>query len=322
MYNRFLDSLFLKLFKNGAVKLMMLVMLGTLLSSKCYVNNDTLPKAAARTETKARLFLITVIDSEDEIIGERCQVDEEEITAAFTEFSEWLDIAIVFPKTINGNQFSKASVNDAINNWLPSFNLNEKDIVVFYYSGHGFRLPEDKSVYPRMWLKTASNKDIEPNSLRMEEDIYDRIVTMGAGVNIVISDCCNSVPGANTAFATTAKPKKSTPPSADKIEGNIKDFEQLFSPGHPLSIIATASDATELAGGTAEVGGFFTLNLLEALDKSIYEDEMEPTWENVLNYAKDEAAKKALGGACPQNKHNANGRCIQTAKFTIRQAAE
>jgi hypothetical protein len=290
-----------------------------LLSSNRYIDNDNAQKGLSQAETKSRLFLITVIDSDDEIIGERCQVDKEEINDAFKEFSAWLKVATVFPKIIDGSQFSKASVNDAIDNWLASFKLNEKDIVIFYYSGHGFRLPEDKSVYPRMWLKTATNKDIEPNSLRMEEDIYDRIVQMGAGVNIVISDCCNSIPGANTAFATTAKIKKSNPPLPDKIEGNIKDFEQLFSPGHPLSIIATASDSTELAGGTAAAGGFFTFNLLEALDKSIYEDEMEPIWENILNYAKDQAAKKALGGACPDNKHNPNGRCIQTAKFTIRE---
>ena len=276
----------------------------------------------AGPQARSRLFLITVIDSDDEIIGERCKVDEEEVNDAFKEFSEWLNIAEVFPKIIDGDQFSKASVNDAIDNWLASFDLKEKDIVVFYYSGHGFRLPGDESVYPRMWLKTATNKDIEPNSLRMKEDIYDRIVKMGAGVNIVLSDCCNSVPGANTSFASTAKSKEQDPPSANEIESDIKDFETLFAPGHPLNIIATASDSTELAGGTAEVGGFFTVNLLDALDMSIYEDELKPTWENILNYAKTEAAKKALGGACPDNKHNSKGRCIQTAKFTITESAE
>jgi Caspase domain len=273
------------------------------------------------SEPKSRLFLITVIDSDDKIIGKRCEKDLEEITASFEEFTLWLDMTRLVHKEIKGQDFGKAAVNQAIDVWLAGQEPSAEDIVVFYYSGHGFRLEGDASVYPRMWLKTSTDEKIETTSLSLEEDIFNRIVKMGAGVNIVLSDCCNSVPGAHATFAVSMASAKPRPPRQEELAEDMKDFDQLFLPDEPMSLIATAADSTELAGGTPDAGGFFTHYFLEALDKSIYDDDLEPTWENILNYAREESRKKALAGACPDNKHNGKGRCVQIAKFEIRSAA-
>jgi Caspase domain len=271
-------------------------------------------------EPKARLFLITVIDSDDGIIGKRCEKDLEEITGSFENFSLWLDMVTIVPKVIKGKQYSKAAVNESIDIWLKSMEPTRADIVVFYFSGHGFRLANDTSVFPRMWLKTATDQNTATTNLSMEEDIYNRIVKMGAGVNIVLSDCCNSVPGANTAFGEKMTKNKRLAPKPEEMESDLKDFDNLFMPDNPVSIIATASDSTELAGGTPADGGFFTHFFLEALDKSIYDNDLEPTWETILNFTKEEARKKALASECPENKHNENGRCIQIAKFKMEAA--
>lgn len=311
---------FLRPVKNTATG-MLLLLLSILVSSNRYVQKDFIKNKGVyqvNNEPKPRLFLITVIDSDDEIIGKRCEKDLEEITETFNQLTQWLDIAVGVSKTIKGNEFSKAAVNEAIDVWLKSQQPNKSDIVVFYYSGHGFRFSSDVSIYPRMWLKTSKDKTIETNNLSMEEDVYDRIVKMGAGVNIVLSDCCNSVPGVTPSFAESSLvAEKTNALKQEELEQYIQDFDKLFMPDMPLSIIATASDSTELAGGTPSMGGFFTHFFLEALDMSIYDDELEPVWENILNYAKEEARKKALGGLCPVDKHNKNGRCIQTAKFKI-----
>ena len=320
MDTNYLIRPFQKPFKNIAAG-MMFFFLSLLISSNGYVQEDYVKDEKTKqykTETKPRLFLIAVIDSDDKIIGKRCEKDLEEITESFNLLTLSLDIATLVPNIIKGNKFSKDAVNDAIDNWLKAQKPGNADIVVFYYSGHGFRFSNDASVYPRMWLKTSSDQNIETTNLSMEEDIYDRLLTMGAGVNIVLSDCCNSVPGANTSFTQGAiSERKMAPPKPEELEENIKDFDKLFKPDYPLSILATAADSTELAGGTPKIGGFFTHYFLEALEISIYEDEIEPTWENILNYAKEEATKKALGGECPENKHNEKGRCIQIAKYKM-----
>lgn len=311
---------FLELFKNLAAG-MTLLLLVVFVKAEGHAHKEIEKREVGnpfRNEAKPRLFLIAVIDSDDKIIGKRCEKDLGKITESFEEFTNWLDLAILVPKIIKGAKFSKVAVNDAIENWLPSQEPDGDDIVVFYFSGHGFRFSNDESAFPRMWLKTAGDQNPETANLSLEEDIYDRIVTMGAGINLVLSDCCNSVPGANTSFATSTIVSRETErPNKEELENDRKDFDDLFMPDNPLSIIATAADSTELAGGTPEIGGFFTHFLLEALDISIYEDELEPTWESILNYAKEEARKKALGGECPDNKHNNNGRCIQTAIYNM-----
>jgi hypothetical protein len=320
MNTKLFNHHFLRPVKNTAAG-MILLLLSILVSSNRYIQKDFRNEKGVyqlKNEPKPRLFLITVIDSDDEIIGKRCEKDLEDITETFNQLTLWLDIATGVQKIIKGNEFSKAAVNDAIDIWLKSQEPNKSDIVIFYYSGHGFRFANDESIFPRMWLKTGTDKAVNTNNLSMEEDIYDRIVKMGAGVNIILSDCCNSVPG-------VAPPSTENNPVAEKskifkkeeLDEYLKDFDQLFMPDFPLSIIATASDSTELAGGTPSMGGFFTHFFLEALDMSIYDDELEPVWENIFNYAKEEARKKALGGLCPVDKRTKNGRCIQTARFKI-----
>ena len=271
-------------------------------------------------QDQPRLFLIAVVDTDDETIGARCEADLEDITYTFDDLADWLDVEMVEPKIIKGDQFSKAAVNDAVNNWLPAQQLNEDDIVVFYYSGHGFRYQTDASDYPRMWLKTGSDKNVETNNLNIQEDVYDRIIKMGAGVNIILSDCCNAAAGANASFNNVNIPVHQRV-AHKKQSGDASDDDdygdKLFIPGHPLSILATAAEKGEFAGGKEDVGGFFTYYFIEALEKCIYDNKLQPSWETIFKYADEKASYWARSAACPEAKHNQQGRCIQTAEFKI-----
>ena len=150
---------------------------------------------------------------------------------------------------------------------------------------------------------------------------------MGAGLNIVLSDCCNStVAGDNTNFDNVTVPTRKRVRHQQEQENNNDNNEEdeeddnadkLFTPGHPLSILVTAAGKGELAGGKAENGGFFTGYLIEALDNCIYENSIQPAWENIFKYADDNASYWARSAACPQAKHNEQGRCVQTAKIRI-----
>src|SRR5688572_14763488 len=163
------------------------------------------------TESKipaaGRMFLIAVIDSDDDTIGRRCEQDLDEITFTFEELADWMDMELQEPKVIKGGDFSKAAVNEALDSWLADQSPSKADVVVFYYSGHGFRYPDDASEYPRMWLKTREDNQTETTNLRIEEDIFNRVIQMGAGINLVLSDCCNtSVAGQNAQIEEQAPP--------------------------------------------------------------------------------------------------------------------
>lgn len=277
-----------------------------------------------KNESQPRMFLITVVDSEDDSIGKRCEVDLEDVLYSFEDIADWLDLKMVDPKIIKGDQFGKAAVNDAIDNWLRGQKPGEDDIVVFYYSGHGFRYPDDASPYPRMWLKTAQDRNPKTTNLRMEEDIYNRIIKMGAGVNIVVSDCCNTTEAGDIAnFDAVTVPTrqrvahKREKPRDEDADDDDDYGDKLFIPGHPLSILATAAEKGEFAGGKAETGGFFTNYFLDALDDCIYDNKLSPAWGNIFKYADDNASYWAKSAECPQAKHNEQGRCVQTVKYKI-----
>src|SRR6187431_185906 len=78
------------------------------------------PKAVTESKIPAagRMFLIAVIDSDDDTIGRRCEQDLDEITFTFEELADWLDIDLQEPKVIKGGEFSKAAVNEALDSWL------------------------------------------------------------------------------------------------------------------------------------------------------------------------------------------------------------
>ncbi len=87
--------------------------------------------------------------------------------------------------TIAGNDYNKNNVENTIASLQPSQN----DIVVFYYSGHGFS-KKDNRQYPYLELSSKSFQSLEEHSLNIE-DIYNNLKRKNAHVTLVISDCCN-----------------------------------------------------------------------------------------------------------------------------------
>lgn len=326
MKTKSLISHFLKRSKHLVIG-SVLLLLAVSVNSNGYIHPAyEINKGAAlhKNESQPRMFLITVVDSDDDSIGKRCEVDLEDVLYSFEDIADWLDVEMVEPKVIKGDQFSKAAVNDAIDNWLKYQEPGEDDIVVFYYSGHGFRYPGDASPYPRMWLKTAQDRNPKTTNLRMEEDIYNRIIKMGAGVNIIVSDCCNTTEAGDIAnFDAVTVPTrqrvkhKREKPREEDADDDVDYGDKLFIPGHPLSILATAAEKGEFAGGKAETGGFFTNYFLDALDDCIYDNRLAPAWGNIFKYADDNASYWAKSAECPQAKHNEQGRCVQTVKYKM-----
>lgn len=280
--------------------------------------------ASSKDQSQPRMFLIAVIDSEDETIGERCKTDQYMITEAFRDYAEEIEATMIEPKIIAGEDFSKEAVNDAIDNWLKNQQPSGNDIVVFYYSGHGFRYPTDAGNFPRMWLKNGKDRNVQTANLRIKEDVYDRIITMGAGFNMVLSDCCNSTAaGDNANFDNITVPnhKRQTHrqehTESENDADDMNNADKLFIPGHPLSILITAADKGELAGGKPQTGGFFTNYLIEALDGCIYDNSLNAAWDNIFKYADEKASYWARSAVCPEAKHNEQGRCVQTAAIKI-----
>lgn len=265
-------------------------------------NLDT--RSLNSVEQKTRLFLIAVANTGDAKIGVTSQKDLDKITETFTTLTDKLGITLVSQK-IAGTAFNKKAVDDAINKWLTPTNI---DIVVFYYSGHGFRYSFDVSNYPRISLRTSPDQNIDLNNLSIEE-VYNRIVKKGARVNIVLSDCCNENFDAPPPIGRNLLKTKDVGTSGLKL--NIDNCKALFFPNHPVSILSSAAEKNQLAVGNPELGGFFTNFFQAQLTKSLYSNQGESSWLRILLNAKESTRKQALTAPCN------NARCIQRAEISV-----
>jgi hypothetical protein len=53
------------------------------------------------------------------------------------------------------------------------------------------------------------------------------------------------------------------------------------------------------------------------LENCIYDNKIQPSWENIFKYTDENAGFWAKSATCPEAKHNAQGRCVQTLEFKI-----
>ena len=260
-------------------------------------------RGLTKLERPAKLFLIIVANTNDPEIGVSCKKDLAKITETFTTLKDKLGLTMIM-QAIQGTDYSKDLVDAAINTLRPA----PIDIVVFYYSGHGFRYSNETSEYPRISLRTSKTQDLDKNNLSIQ-DIYYRILKKGARVTIVLSDCCNDDIGAPIPVGKDPLRTRGTGIAGLKL--NFDHCQALFFPDHQVSVISTAADANQLSSGNPALGGFFTNFVQAQLVNSLYGSEGESSWLKILLNAKESTRKQALTAVC------GSGRCVQTAAIIV-----
>ena len=268
----------------------------------------TLPLRA--TEKGSNLYLIAIAATEDPNIGQTTLKDLENIQILFSDGASVLTFNFKYTE-ISGKNFTNQAVNDAIDKLKP----RPQDIVMVYYSGHGFRYTNDVSPFPRMALVPSPDKNPDTENLSVE-DVYTRVLKKGARVTIVLADCCNENYG-------VAPPLGEVKPYPEPLAGlpklNIDNFRSLFLPKQRISLLACAADKTQLAAGDANLGGFFTSYTVSELRKSLYgaQGDGESSWAMIINNSKEYTRRKALTVVCKEGPCDANDRDIQTPAMKL-----
>jgi hypothetical protein len=252
-----------------------------------------------------QLHLLIVANTEDENIGSTCVKDKDRTLKTFTDLADFLKFKLDV-KTVFGKDYNKKNVEAAIQ----SIQAGPNDVVVFYYTGHGFSNPNDNYQYPHVELRAKSYEKLEGNSLSMEE-IYNTIKRKGANLNIVMSDCCNSDPNASNIVSGDMAPTRSS-----SIGWSYDNCLKLFMPTKPVSILVTAASKGEMSAGNINFGGFFTYNFRSSLESSFGPFYLLPTWQNILEEAKKETIKKAEHTLCV-SPSGPTAKCKQTPVFKI-----
>jgi len=231
-------------------------------------------QSEAVKETK--MYLLVVANILDEDIGEACIKDTQRIVESFKEIALKMGLLEknVIIKTITGDEYNRKNVELAIKNLKP---VRNRDIVVFYYSGHGFRKSNKRKIsrFPFLDLRSKADSNYMVQSLNIEKDIYNKIVSKGARFNLVLGDCCNTY---------VPLPKiEAPPPPRKKGSGfllNPDNCRTLFLENR--SILACAADSNQLAAGNRRLGSFFSYFFKNSLENYCSIFQKDVSWNKIL----------------------------------------
>jgi hypothetical protein len=272
-----------------------------------YVNLfKTGSRGLSEAEKNIRLFLVIVTDTMDASVGTYCSHDLYRMKETFKNLTDYLGIKFI-PQVIAGPDYSKANTEKAIANLNPA----PADIVVFYYSGHGFRLA-DKHQFPFIKLKTLhkDRQDVLNNSLNIE-DVFTTLRKKNARLTLVLSDCCNS--DIETVNIKGTPPGKTKSSGVDWSEDNIRN---LFLNRARFSVLATAADNGQSAAGNDNFGGFFSYFFKTSLENHCSKLKNSPNWFLVMQQAGLQTTNKALNTYCDKPYIEANV-CRQNPLYKV-----
>lgn len=264
------------------------------------INNTGSNKPTTATPTK--LHFVLIANTNDPRIGYSVQKDVINITSQIKDVATFLGLPLNLVE-VSGAKFGKANVETALNNLKPGSN----DIVIFYYSGHGYSNDRNANEqYPQFDLRQSRFDDIFVATMNASE-VFDKIKAKNARLNLVITDCCNSSLGLlkpeGKTFALTTK--------------SLMTWEKsycydLFMKSRG-TIIATAAKKGQYAYGNAEVGGYFTSNLTTAIEKYLSKFQTStPNWQEIIEEAQTTTVSLSLSNLC-----TANTTCRQDPVFAV-----
>jgi hypothetical protein len=272
-----------------------------------YVKKNTGTRGGSGIDPKStRMFLLVVASTKDSSLMPNCLTDVRKVVDVFTDIAEnELGIGL-FVDSVYGNRYNKTNVENAINKLKPGKN----DIVVFYYSGHGFtdrKIPAKE--FPFLDLRDPNNRprpDARTQTLNIQ-DIYSSILKKGARLNLVISDCCNDTIEAKKSKSTTPPPITRAP-----VKYTLGNLTSLFLAKTPMNFLMTAASKDERAIITPRYSSYFTYFFIESMRTYLSPAKGSPTWFQVMEDAKKQTVLFAGKVTCPNGK-----KCQQTPKLFL-----
>jgi hypothetical protein len=250
-----------------------------LLTDYGFSNQST--TAATTSTSNVTMHLIVVANLDDRSIG--ADVDMEGLEREFRAAADAVGIRFSLTR-VTGDYFNRTSVLATIDALKPGSN----DVVVFVYTGHGFRYDDDTESWPRMAL-TRNRQTVEGNSVS-EGEVYNKLKAKGARLNITIVDSCNSKIGMD-------KPTYGEGVIMKPSDAGIsrKGVETLFLKTRG-NVLMAAANKGEKALANKQIGGFFIHSFLNAF---MYETSIAntstPGWESMVKSAQSYTYTKTKG---------------------------
>ncbi|WP_171062986.1 caspase family protein [Larkinella sp. C7] len=221
----------------------------------CLVSLTTL-----QAQTQPTFHVIMIGATEDKTLARACQLDLLRFHEQFSKIAESIGYAYK-PDLLVKENFSNAAIRKSI----LGLTCGAEDIVVFYYTGHGFNLTKYAGNFPIMAIDTTGDGNF-PLMLMHEE-----LMKKKPRFCLTIGDCCNKVIDENV------------PQDRSMVKGtacNPAIFRQLFLQQRGGVIVASSKRGQ--VSGAAPGGSFYTWSLLQSIDYACHYNE-RVTWEQLLD---------------------------------------
>lgn len=206
------------------------------------------------------IHLLLIGDTNDRSIGQSVVVDLGHIQTLASKISKETGMPLK-TQTIKGADFKEAKILSLLEN----VRSGPKDMVFFYYSGHGYRTRGTKTKWPLMYVPDARNDGID------FQLVIQKLESKNPRMIIAFVDACNSY--SDSSRAVNLRVLKEIP------KENYKKLFVDFSG----RIYASGSTPGQYSFGDDENGGLFTDNWLRTLDVSLRSSN--PTWKGIMEIA-------------------------------------
>lgn len=246
------------------------------------------PRGLTAKEKAVRLYMLVVANTNDSTVGIAARMDMDNMVHSFDTIARFLGIQMMPPVIISGKNYNKQNVEKAIRYLSPG----ENDIVVFYYTGHGFRKNTDSRIYPYIDLRPKPDGTFNINSLNIK-DVYDsiRLKRTSARLNIVIADCCNTFPDDVKRVGKSIVIERATEPWSQE------NCARLFLDSTASILLASAGVNQEATCDDVS-GSFCSIFFRSALSNNLIRTNRQPSWQSILTETNANTSYKARHICC------------------------
>lgn len=206
------------------------------------------------------LYALILADTKDTFIGTGCARDIKTMQAQINAIGESLTYKVQLT-ILQDDRFGKAQLDD----YLATLQPGPSDILLTYYTGHGYTTNKRSSNWPLLKISGAGP------ALALDQ-LHGQLRNKQARFCLTIGDCCNDI----------AQPRSVTVRNLviDDKKAIATQYKALFELAKGDVLVASCSRG-ECSYADATEGSYYTRAFKTALDCAVHYNNMA-TWREVL----------------------------------------
>ncbi len=252
------------------------------------------------TNDQPTFILLMMADTNDATLKEACGKDVKVIRKVFKDMCDHIGYELCAFE-ITGKDFDFIKLDKTIN----AIKIRSRDdVVVFYFSGHGYSYADDKKwKYPQLDTRNPivdemynKIKDYNELTLNLAEIVGLMLLLRGARITIGIGDCCNSI----ISFKRPPKLEETMKGTNELFTNKVKTItkKMFLDANNFVTILISSAQQGQPAVSDPSIGSIFTHCFAKELAATIAKEPKGSRylpWPKLLKTSSSKAFKASKG---------------------------